>query len=659
MIRFKLLFLCGLLAFNAPAQTSSLPAGFPGFPQQKLNDLVKNHPVPTNKTPSRLNKPKDNSGTFKMLEKIEEVKKTNWETYTHKSEHSARAPIDTLYVGLVPQDTLIITDTFNHNGPIFVFNDGVLIFYNAVVENRGDIMVFQHGRVFGFSSFLTFPQDYFYQRGMIVVQNGLAYFSNTSFNYSGLQHGLVVGDSAQVGFENVHQSDFTTAGIFGSGTIYLNGVNLGGEFILADSSTSYFNNVDTLLLWHKLPNTSVINYSFPNGANVFGYQFNDSVPGVSGLGYKVYADSCETVWWGLMPVNGSDATISNSNIRTIGCWFEEGDTASVSAVHNNTNYSNTVMPFSDRNMHLINTYVTTWSLYVFDSSQVNITNSTLGEVGSQQTSEVNAQSFLLDGSGGYFWATDTSITIAADALVYSTARSERYGLFVLFNSSMPFSTPTSIQNSLFVSSQNDLATDPVPYDASTMWLQKIETASVAHADSMISINGSAWIDQGPDGGVLFYQDFSLYYQLYGSGSWTPITIGNNAEIRHSSLGTWNTTGLATGTYLLRLIVTDNYLDSVESYKVVNLVPAVVTGIDGKENPTLTVFPNPASDHLTVSYTGNETIELVGILDVTGKTILQSSINTNNEIDVKSLAPGAYILEIKRGENIIRKRFLKN
>jgi hypothetical protein len=108
-------------------------------------------------------------------------------------------------VGLVPQDTLLITDTFDHNGPIFVFNDGVLIFYNAVVENRGDIIVFQHGRVFGISSFLTFPQDYFYQRGIIVVQNGLAYFSNTSFNYSGLQHGLLIGDSAQVGFENLQR----------------------------------------------------------------------------------------------------------------------------------------------------------------------------------------------------------------------------------------------------------------------------------------------------------------------------------------------------------------------------------------------------------------------------------------------------------------------
>ncbi|MCE3278234.1 MAG: secretion protein [Bacteroidetes bacterium] len=659
MIKFKLLLLTLLLSFSVVAQNTTLPAGFPAFPQKKLKDLVTNHRVATHKVPKDVNKPKDNSGTFKMLEKIKEAKGTNWESLTHKTESSQRAPIDTIYVGLVPQDTLFITDTFNHNGPIFVFNDGVLIFYNAIVENRGDITVFQHGRVFGLSSSLTFPQDYFYQRGITVVQNGLAYFSNTSFNYSGLQHGLLVGDSAQVGFENVHQSDFTTAGIFGHGTVYLDGVNLGGEFILADSSTSYFNNVDTLLLWHKLPNTSVINYSFPNGNNVNAYQFDNTVPGVSGLGYSVYADSCETVWWGLMPVNGSDATISNSNIRTIGCWFEEGDTATVSAVHNNTTYSNTIMPFSDRNMHLINTYVMTWSLYVFDSSQVSINNSTLGEVGSQQTSEVNAQSFLLDGSGGYFWATDTSVTIAADALVYSTARSERNGLFILFNSSMPFSTPTSIQNSVFVSSQNDLSSDPVPFDASTMWLQKIETASIAHADSLITINGSAWIDQGPAGGLLYYQDFSLYYQLYGSGIWTPITTGNNAEIRHNALGIWNTNGLIPGTYLLRLIVTDTYTDSIESYKVVNLLPAVITDIDEKSNLYIDIFPNPANDQLYIKTKVGEKDSQLNIIDLTGKKVLQTTINEIDVINIESLSKGTYILEIKCGDNIYRKRFLKN
>ena len=124
--------------------------------------------------------------------------------------------------------------------------------------------------------------------------------------------------------------------------------------------------------------------------------------GISGIGYQVSADSCHNVMWALMPVNGSDVTISNSNLRLIGCWFERGDVASVSGIFNNSNYSNYTAPLADRNLHLINTNVQTWSFYVFDSSQVDIDSCQLGEVGTQQSAFVHANNLLLDGSGGYF-----------------------------------------------------------------------------------------------------------------------------------------------------------------------------------------------------------------------------------------------------------------
>jgi hypothetical protein len=637
---------------------SSLNAQTGLFPQASINALGKNHPAQAAKHSVSSSKKENNSGVFKILEKIEEIKKTNWDEYTDLKNNNSRTSLDTLIVGLTPNDTLIITDTFNHNGPIWVLGNGVLVFYNATVVNTGDVIVFQHGKVYSESSSLTFPQTYFYQRTMIIVQHGTGYFSNTSFNYSGIQHGLVVGDSAQAAFVNVHQADWTTAGVFGSGTLWMNGVNLGGEFILTDTATTYFNNVDSLLLWHQLPASSLINYAFPNGANVMGYQFNNTTPGINGIDYNVFVDSCETVWWGLMPLNGSDVTVSNSDIRAIGCWFKNGDTATVSNVYDNTNYPNTIMPFTDRNMHLINTYVTTWSLYVFDSSSININNSTVGEVGTQQKSIVNSSSFLLDGSGGYFWATDSSITVASDVMIYSTARSERSGLFILGYSTLPFSTPTSIHNSIFISTQNNLPADPVPYDASTMWMQNIESPSIAHADSLINVKGSEWIDQGPDGGTLFYQKYSLYYQLYGASSWIPIVIDSFMEIRHNTLGLWNTNGLSSGTYLLRLVVKDTYADSVESFKAVSLLPGITTGLNGLNNFSFLVFPNPANDFLTI-YSENNLNSMIYITDLLGKKLITANVTeTHTNININGLNKGTYFVEVRSGEEVGRKRFVK-
>jgi len=599
----------------------------------------------------------NNSSAFKMLNKIEEVKQTNWNSYAQAGSSGPRA-LDTVYVGAVPHDTLVITGTYTHNGPIFVFNDGVLIFYHATVVNTGDVYVFQNGTLLADSSSLTFPQDYFYQRSLIVVQQGIAWFHECSFNYSGMQHSLVVGDAGQVGMESVHQNDWTTAGVYGGGTVWLHGVNLGGEYILSDSSTSYFNNVDTLLLWHKVPQTGVLNFAFPLGDTVSNYLFSDAVPGVNGVQYQAYADSCYNVMWGLMPVNGSDMNISNSNIRAVGAWFERGDSTSVTGVFNNTFYPNVVVPFTDRNIHLTNTFVQTWSLYAFDSSQVAITNCTLGEIGTQQKARILSQQFLLDGSGGYFWATDTSVIFASEVTIYSTARSERNGTFVLSYSNMPFSTPSSIQTSLFISVQNTLPYDPVPFDASTMWLQNIETPATVHADSIIPVTGSAWIDQGPLGSFIDFDSYSLDYQLVGDPSWTNIVSDSAVEIRHNILGNWNTNGLAAGNYLLRLVVKNNYADTVEAFKLVTLLPGITTGVKENKELQAAVFPNPVTEQLNIYVTEN-TEATIDIYNLLGQSQASATMSgTRKSIDVSALAPGSYIVEIRSGDKISRQRFIK-
>ncbi|MBK8416056.1 MAG: hypothetical protein IPL22_17055 [Bacteroidetes bacterium] len=86
-------------------------------------------------------------------------------------------------------------------------------------------------------------------------------------------------------------------------------------------------------------------YSFPANGTVANYQFNNLVPGVSGINYNVTVSNCTDVMWSLMPVNGSDVTISNSTLRVIGAWFTNGDTAAVSGLVNNSNYTSFTAPF--------------------------------------------------------------------------------------------------------------------------------------------------------------------------------------------------------------------------------------------------------------------------------------------------------------------------
>lgn len=621
------------------------------FPQEKINKALseaqlKN--VPRETRESNVSKSKD--GAFQCLKQMEQIKEFSWDRI--KSASTDNRVLDTVYVGALNNDTLVITGTYNHEGPIFVFNEGVLIIHNANFTNEGDIYVFGKGQLLCDSSNLFFPQQYFYQRGLFAVHDALVYLKDVNFNYSGMQHNLVVGDSATVAMENVHQNDWTTAGLYGEASLFVNGMNLGGEYILSDSSTSVFKHVDTLLIWHKFPQNSTVNHTFPQGDTVYNYYFSNLVPNVSGLDYVNFTDSCYTVWWGIMPVNGSDVTLNNSNIRVAGAWFQFGDSISVTGIENGTFYANSLIPLADRTLNMLNTYVQTWSFYVFDSSYVAIDNCTLGEVGTQQTSQVVAQDMLLDATGGYFWATDTSFIYAVNISSYATTRSERNGIFLLAYSDMPFSAPTATGSSLVISAQNNTALDPIPYDNALAWNQKIESPSVGHVDSLLAIKGSAWIHQGPNGSWMNFVSYSLHYQLLNATGWTPIVTDSLFEVSHDTLGMWNTSGLVAGDYILKLTVKNNLNDSIETFVPVSLLASVVDVAQINAAAVFTVFPSPAKDMVTIAFNLILDEEITfRVMDMSGKVMLHSNGffrkgKNTLDLEVAGISSGFYVLSME-------------
>jgi len=79
-----------------------------------------------------------------------------------------------------------------------------------------------------------------------------------------------------------------------------------------------------------------------------------------------------------------------------------------------------------------------------------------------------------------------------------------------------------------------------------------------------------------------------------------------------------------------------------------------------ENVAFNIRPNPAHDKLFVQLSvplkpGNESY--YEIIDLVGKTITYKKM-MSNFIDVKQLPVGLYILQFHNGENIYRKKFVK-
>jgi hypothetical protein len=561
---------------------------------------------------------------------------------------------DSLVIGDTPGETLLVTGNWFHDGPIFVINDGVLQFRNAQVTNLGNLNVVNSGRVYADSSRLFFPQIYWYQRTLLIAQNGYLRFDACTTSFSGYPYNLFMGDSARVELFNMHHEDFTTSLVSGRSSLFLDDVNLSGEYVMLDSATADFKNASTLLIWHHFPDVSVIDFTFPSGDSVYSYLFTDSLPGVDSVGYRVSADSCYDVMWGLMPTTGSDVQITNSSIRTIGVWFEGSDTINVSGLVNNSDYTDFTAPISDRNLHLVNTRVQTWSLYPFDYTNLNVTSCILGEVMTLNRSIVSLTNYFLDGSGGYLSATDTSFAFSVFCAVSSNVRSERSGVFLLGYAGVPRGDILGIGNSILIVLQSSLPQDPVPLEGSVAWLGNISGPSQAYAGDIVPIMGSAWIDRGPEHTLYDFGQYQMFYQGSGDTLWNSIEPPSLIEARDDTLSSWDTSTLNPGIYAVKIVLKNNFGDSVDVARTINLLTVgveensyeVLSDLEFRVSPLK--VSSGASIYFSLPNPGHVSLIAYNILGRTVDRIYTGRIQEGeHEFLWKPPASGVYFLKLNR------------
>ncbi len=111
-------------------------------------------------------------------------------------------------------------------------------------------------------------------------------------------------------------------------------------------------------------------------------------------------------------------------------------------------------------------------------------------------------------------------------------------------------------------------------------------------------------------------------------------------------------GSAAGASLQVIHKFDNFQVSA-----VNKVPLSVQDfISNKFN----VFPNPASNVVTINNAENITIEQVEVFDISGKTVKTQQFNNENQVqlNIEELASGSYLLHIKTNEGTAMKKLVK-
>lgn len=103
------------------------------------------------------------------------------------------------------------------------------------------------------------------------------------------------------------------------------------------------------------------------------------------------------------------------------------------------------------------------------------------------------------------------------------------------------------------------------------------------------------------------------------------------------------------------IVFDNYISrAVATSNLLNVEDFSVKGA------TIAIYPNPATDLLSIKIDGSNAINAIQIVDLNGRQILSRTFDNvaDAQINVNDLSAGMYLINITSGDQTVTKKFLK-
>jgi hypothetical protein len=474
-----------------------------------------------------------------------------------------------IVVGDVPGETLNVTGYFFNEGNIFVFNDGVLKIRNANFNLNGDIYIYGGGKATADSSTLNIIQYYIYHHSIVLADSGKFFITDCNTAFNGYQISLAVAGQGELRMDNVTNRDWITAGLYQNGRALLNRVGITGEWLFSNGCYARFNRVDYLLTWYFFENGSDVILNFPETDTVQGFYIDSTLPNVHGINYHVAIDSSTNCMWATIPLRGSTVIVDSSVLRTTGLMFNGADTFGITGLVNNQNYADWTLPVSDRLFRLRNTTIQTWNLYPADSTRVDVTSSIFGELCAYDHSFATIMNAFCDGSGGHIEASGNALNFCFMSSLSCDVIAKNRGLLVMGYTSMTMGNIWATGAAIMVVVNSQFPEDPIPSDTAIVFVAAVTGPSSGRVNDTIPISGSAWVDKGPYNP----QDFAFYRLFYrpaGDSVWRLMSDSQFTEVRHSTLGFWNTVGFSEGAYEVRLLLKDLTGDSVEALKQVTL-----------------------------------------------------------------------------------------
>ena len=183
---------------------------------------------------------------------------------------------------------------------------------------------------------------------------------------------------------------------------------------------------------------------------------------------------------------------------------------------------------------------------------------------------------------------------------------------------------------------------------------EMQTGSTPAPD-WTEISQASWEYYGEEGGTTtigYYIEMNFPWATLNTSSGLSFVAGDNAafgfdaKIQDIDAGPVNAGGLVWSSYDR----TDLNRNNSEYGQII--LKTIPTSIDKDFASTFSVFPNPATDKITLRLTANGTHN-VTVSDMSGRTVYSTRFDNpgNHVMSVRDLTPGLYLLRIENGQRI--------
>ncbi|MEA3448028.1 MAG: T9SS type A sorting domain-containing protein [Bacteroidota bacterium] len=603
---------------------------------------------------------------FKHIHRSSDVRNQQTREFVHiigdnTPDETLIITTDTVFTGdmaIINEGSLILEDSASMtlNGNLVIIDNSSIQANNADFTLKGNFYAFGHAMSDMDSCFISLPMDYRYQYALIALDTTALSFTNSHFDFgNGLLNGYL-DNHTSLNMERDTFAQTVTMGLSGHAELNLSHVYNAWEFIFEDSCTASFDHCTNLILWFHFPHDATASYSFPPSVWVDSVHFNNTVAGLEEIPYSVEIDSCYNVNWGMFPMAGSDVTIINSDMRTCGFIFDDGEEHTVSSLMNEQFYTDETINIDDRNLHLINSQIRTWNLYTMDTSVLNINGCLFGEALSMQSSTINVTGGICDGSGGYLGTENSTMNCFSSKVECQILMEKQSsGGFMESEIYYPWDEHVFAEHTIVVMANTTHNQDFSVRDTSFLVELYLDTLNNQSINDVVDIRGTARSLAGQEC-PYSVTEYRIFYALADNpDNLTLIAEGLPGEIQDAVITEWNTDGLSAGNYILFLeaIVNGNYDEPVRIPREVNLYDLVRFETENKNIPA--IWPNPAKNKLNIHIPGNQSVP-VSIVDMLGKTWLQEKLSGEfNKLEICKLPVGQYIITVGNFRRLFQKQ----